>query len=149
MDRRKLFGMDKNDGNGLMDAEKYLHWELTQKIIGCAMEVHNNLGNGFQEVIYQRALAMEMDDIGLSYVREMALPIFYKGEEIGLRRADFFVDQKVMVELKAVSKLENIHLAQAINYLEVSNTEIGLLLNFGTPRLTFKRVKKPNSKNSL
>ena len=149
MDRRKLYGLDKKDEVGFMDTEKYLHWELTQKIIGCAMEVHNNLGNGFQEVIYQKALAMEMDAIGLSYVREMGLPIIYKGEEIGLRRADFFVEQKVMVELKAVSKLENIHLAQAINYLEVSNTDVGLLINFGTPRLTFKRVKKPNSKKSM
>jgi GxxExxY protein len=149
MDRRKLYGLEKKDAIGFMDTEKYLHWELTQKIIGCAMEVHNNLGNGFQEVIYQKALAMEMDAIGLSYMREIGLPIIYKGEEIGLRRADFFVEQKVMVELKAVSKLENIHIAQAINYLQVSNTDIGLLINFGTPRLTFKRVKKPNSKNSM
>jgi GxxExxY protein len=148
MDRRKLFDQMNKDKKDSVEKEGFLHWDITQKIIGCAMEVHNNLGNGFQEVIYQKALAMEMDAIGLSYVREMGLPIIYKGEEIGLRRADFFVEQKVMVELKAVSKLENIHLAQAINYLQVSNTDIGLLINFGTPSLTFKRVKKPDSHKS-
>jgi GxxExxY protein len=94
-----------------------LHEELTKKIIGCAMEVHKRLGNGFQEVIYQRALNMEMDIARLKFIREMGMPIFYRDIDIGTRRVDFFVEEKIMVELKAVIKLEDVHLAQAMNYL--------------------------------
>jgi GxxExxY protein len=122
---------------------KYPESELTAKIIGCAMEVHKILGNGFQEVIYQRALAIEMSNQGLSYSREHEMDIFYKGERIGGRRVDFFVEEKIMVELKAVIQLENVHLAQAINYLEAYNMQIGLLINFGSQSLQFKRVMKP------
>ncbi|MDE3237106.1 MAG: GxxExxY protein [Bacteroidota bacterium] len=117
--------------------------ELTGKIIGCAMEVHNQLGNGFQEVIYQRALALEMNSKGLSFSREQEMEIFYKGTAIGTRRVDFFVEGKVMVEIKALVGLEDVHLAQAINYLEAYGIEIGLLLNFGSQSLQFKRVMKP------
>ena len=112
--------------------EKYKHSELTSKIIGCAMEVRKMLGNGFQEVIYQRALEIEMQLQGPKFAREFEMPIFYRGENIGSRRVDFFVDEKVMVELKAVVKLEDVHLAQAINYLEAYKMEVGLLLNFGS-----------------
>lgn len=122
----------------------YPESELTGKIIGCAMEVHNTLGNGFQEVIYQRALALEMSLQGLNFVREQEMEIFYKGTKLGKRRVDFFVEEKVMVELKAVIQLEDAHLAQAINYLEASGIGIGLLINFGARSLQFKRVmKKP------
>lgn len=100
-----------------MIREEYLHSELTGKIICCAMEVHRVLGNGFQEVIYQRALAIEMASQGLSFSREHEMEIYYKNERIGTRRVDFFVEDKVMVELKAVIQLEDVHLAQAINYL--------------------------------
>ena len=117
-----------------------LYEDLTKKIIGCAMEVHNRLGNGFQEVIYQRALAIEMKLEGLSFQREMEMPIFYREEQIGTRRVDFFVDGKIMVELKALIKLEDVHLAQAMNYLEAYKMEIGLLINFGAKSLEFKRV---------
>jgi GxxExxY protein len=123
--------------------EKYKYSELTGKIIGCAMEVHKTLGNGFQEVIYQRALEIEMRTQGLKYAREFEMPIFYKGEKIGLRRVDFFVEDKIMVELKAIIQMEDVHLAQAINYLEAYNMEIGLLINFGNRSLQFKRVMKP------
>ena len=123
--------------------EQYLHSELTGKIIGCAMEVHTALGNGFQEVIYQRALAIEMAQQGLKFSREHEMDLFYKGIKIGNRRVDFFVEEKVMVELKAVIQLEDVHLAQAINYLEAYGLEVGLLLNFGSPSLQFKRVMKP------
>jgi GxxExxY protein len=126
-----------------MIKEQYLHSELTGKIIGCAMEVHRGLGNGFQEVIYQRALAIEMSQQGLSFNREREMQIFYKGVEIGTRRVDFFVEDKIMVELKAVIQLEDVHLAQAINYLEAYGMEVGLLLNFGNRSLQFKRVMKP------
>lgn len=114
--------------------------DITRKIIGCAMKVHNTLGNGFQEVIYQRALVIEMQKQGLSFQREMEMQIFYDGIQIGTRRVDFFVEDRVMVELKAVEKLEDVHKAQAINYCEVYNIADGLLINFGGRSLDFKRV---------
>lgn len=126
--------------------DKYPLSELTGKIIGCAMEVHSILGNGFQEVIYQRALAQEMALQGLELSREHEMEIHYKGEQIGLRRVDFFVEGLVMVELKAVIQLEDVHLAQAINYLETYGLDIGLLINFGSRSLQFKRVMKPGKK---
>ena len=129
--------------------ERYVHSELTGKIIGCAMEVQRALGNGFQEVIYQRALAIEMAAQGLEFSREHEMQIYYKGVEIGSRRVDFFVEGKVMVELKALIRLEDVHLAQTINYLEAYGLEIGLLLNFGASRLEFKRVMKPVRKSSV
>jgi GxxExxY protein len=116
------------------------HEDLKRKIIGCAMEVHKNLGNGFQEVIYQRALAIEMQIQGLEYSREHEMQIQYKGHEIGTRRVDFFVENVIMVELKAIINLEDVHLAQAMNYVEAYDLEIGLLLNFGAKSLQFKRV---------
>lgn len=122
--------------------EKYLHSELTGRVIGCAMAVHRTLGPGFQEVIYQRALAVEMTSAGLEYSREHEMKVYYRGVEVGLRRVDFFVEEKVMVELKAVSALDDLHLAQAINYLEAYGLEVGLLINFGARFLEFKRVMK-------
>jgi GxxExxY protein len=118
---------------------------LTGKIIGCALEVHKILGNGFQEVIYQRALEIEMRSQKLEFSREHEMEIFYKGENIGTRRVDFFVEGKIMVELKAIIQLEDVHLAQAINYLEAYNMNIGLLINFGSRSLQFKRVMKPKN----
>jgi GxxExxY protein len=126
-----------------MIKQEYPESELTGRIIGCAMEVHKTLGNGFQEVIYQRALAIEMRNQNIDFSREHEMEIFYKGEYIGRRRVDFFVEDKIMVELKAVIRMEDAHLAQAINYLEAYNMKIGLLINFGSPSLQFKRVMKP------
>jgi GxxExxY protein len=114
--------------------------KLTHKIIGCAMEVHNQLGNGFQEVIYQRSLAIEFGLQGLSFKRELEMELFYKGEQVGTRRVDFFVEEKVMVEIKAIEKLEGVHKAQAINYCEAYNIADGLLINFGGIRLEYHRV---------
>ena len=125
---------------------KYPLSDLTGKIIGCAMEVHSTLGNGFQEVIYQRALAIEMEYQKLGFSREFEMTISYKGIDIGTRRVDFFVEDKVMVELKAVIQLEDVHLAQAINYLEAYGLDIGLLINFGSRSLQCKRVMKPGRK---
>ena len=116
--------------------------DLTGRIIKCAFEVHNFLGNGFQEVIYQRALAIEFGLRDIPFEREFEMPLFYKGEQVGTRRVDFFVDDKVMVELKALVQLEDVHLAQAINYLEAYKMEVGLLINFGGKSLEFKRVMK-------
>jgi GxxExxY protein len=120
--------------------EKYPLSDLTGKIIKCAIEVHTLLGNGFQEVIYQRALAIEFAIQNVPFEREFEMPLFYKGEQIGTRRVDFFVDGKVMVEIKALIQLEDVHLAQAINYLEAYQMEVGLLINFGSKSLDFKRV---------
>lgn len=120
---------------------------LTHKIIGCAMQVHCTLGNGFQEVIYQRALAIEFVFQGLNFTREMEMDLFYRNQHIGTRRVDFFVEEKVMVEIKAIEKLEDVHKAQAINYCEAYNIADGLLLNFGSKSLDFKRVYNKNQVN--
>ena len=128
--------------------EKYPLSELTGNIIKCALEVHKYLGNGFQEVIYQRALAIEFARQNVEYEREFEMPLYYKGEHIGTRRVDFFVEGKVMVEIKAVIKLQDVHLAQAINYLEAYQMEVGLLINFGSKSLDFKRVMNKKSKSS-
>ena len=118
------------------------HKDITEKIIGAAFEVHSFLGNGFQEVIYQRALAWELHKNGLEFSREIEQEIFYKNlpEPIGTRRADFVVEEKVLVELKAVIELEDVHLAQALNYLKAYKLRVGLLINFGSKSLTFKRL---------
>lgn len=122
--------------------------KLTHKIIGCAMEVHNQFGNGFQEVVYQRSLVVEFELQDLSFVRELEIELFYKGVDVGTRRVDFFVEDLVMVEIKAVEKLEGVHKAQAINYCEAYNIADGLLINFGGERLEYHRVfnKKLKSK---
>ncbi|GAA5220581.1 GxxExxY protein [Membranihabitans marinus] len=114
--------------------------DLTHKIIGCAMQVHRVLGNGFQEAIYQRALAIEMQKQRLAFKREMEMTIIYDGLDIGIRRVDFFVEEKVMEEIKAIEKLEDVHKAQAINYCEVNNIADELLINFGDKRLQNHRV---------
>jgi len=120
--------------------EQYKYSELTGKIIGAAMEVHKILGNGFQEIIYQRALDREMRIQNITFNREFEMSIFFKEEQIGTRRVDFLVEGLISVELKALTKIEDVHLAQAVNYLEAYNLEIGLLINFGTKRLEFKRL---------
>ena len=123
-----------------MSQRGYAYSDVTGAVIGCAFEVHSILGTGFQEVVYQRALAVEMESRGLSFAREWEMPIFYKERQVGTRRVDFLVDEKVVVELKAISELEKVHLAQAINYLEAFRLEVGLLLNFGVAKLEFRRV---------
>ncbi len=124
--------------------------EITHRIIGCAMKVHTALGNGFQEFIYQRALAIELEIEGLVHSREHEMPIYYRGQEIGTRRVDFLVENRITVELKAVTSLEAVHLAQAKNYLEAFNIQTGLLINFGSRSLDFKRLMnnkyRPNAK---
>lgn len=113
------------------------------------MKVDSALGNGIQEVIYQRALEIEMADSGLSFSREHEMPIYYKQQQIGTRRVDFLVEDVVSVELKAITQLEDVHLAQAVNYLEAYDLEIGLLINFGSKSLQHKRIinRKFNQKN--
>lgn len=119
-----------------------LHKDITEKIIGASFDVHSFLGNGFQEVIYQRALAWEMSQRGLEFAREIEQDIFYKElpEPIGTRRADFVVEEKVLVELKAIINLEDVHLAQILNYLKAYKLKVGLLINFGAKSMEFKRL---------
>src|SRR5215204_7585901 len=119
---------------------EYKYGEITEKIIGASFRVHGVLKNGFQEVIYQRALELEFKIMPLDYSREFEMPIYYLDQHIGTRRVDFLVDGKISVELKAIIKLEDVHLAQAMNYLEAYNLEIGLLINFGETSLNFKRL---------
>jgi GxxExxY protein len=143
---------------GILDADEvyiktsimtnFKYGELTEKIIGACFKVHNTLGNGFQEVIYQRALELELRAAELNYAREFEMPIFYLDQHIGTRRVDFLINGKISVELKAIIKLEDVHFAQAMNYLEAYNLEIGLLINFGSKRLEFHRFtnRKYNGK---
>ena len=117
---------------------------ITERVIGCAMEVHRTLGSGFQEVIYQRSLAVEMEKAGLIFGREVEMPLFYKGVDVGSRRVDFLVADAVLVELKALHEITPTHHAQIINYLEAYQLEVGLLINFGERSLHFKRfIKAP------
>jgi GxxExxY protein len=113
---------------------------ITYAVIGCAMTVHNTLGCGFQEVIYQRALAIELNKARLEFAREVEQAIYYGGQEIGTRRADFIVAGNIVVELKALSNLENLHIVQAKNYIVAYGFEKGLLINFGAERLQYKRI---------
>jgi len=130
-----------------MIKEEFKYSEITSRIIGCAIIVHTELGNGFQEVIYQRALEIEMTITGLNFKREFEMPIFYRNQHIGTRRVDFLVEDVISVELKAITKLEDVYFAQAINYLEAYNLEIGLLINFGEQSLVVKRLTNKKYKN--
>lgn len=132
-----------------MSNEKYKYSELTEKVIGCAMNVHKTLDNGFQEVIYQRALEIEMQLAGLSFDREFEMPIIYREQYIETRRVDFLVEEVIPVELKAVILIEDVHYAQAINYLEAYNLEVGLLINFGETSLNFKRLTNKKYKSLI
>lgn len=130
-----------------MIKEQYKYSEITSKILTSAFEVHKYLGNGFHEVIYQRALEKEFVLQGLFFAREFEMPIYYKDEQIGTRRVDFLVESVISVELKVIVKLEDVHLAQAINYLEAYNLELGMLLNFGAKSLEYKRLINPKYKS--
>ncbi|MEP6596854.1 MAG: GxxExxY protein [Ginsengibacter sp.] len=118
----------------------FKYGEITDKIIGAAFRVHGILGNGFQEVIYQRAMELEFKSALLDFVREFEMPIYYMDQIIGTRRVGFLTGNKIVVELKAIIKTEDVHIAQAINYLEAYNLEVGLLLNFGAKKLDFNRL---------
>ena len=128
--------------------QQYKYSDLTSKVIGCAMKVHSALGNGFQEVIYQRALVIEFNIAEIPFSREFEMPIYYHNKQIGTQRVDFLVADVLSVELKAKTKLEDVQFAQAINYLEAYNLEVGLLINFGERSLNFKRLQNKKFKKS-
>jgi GxxExxY protein len=129
-----------------MNPDEKIDDPITYRIIGCAMKVHRHLGNGFQEVIYQRALAIEFEKQGLIFSRELEVPIFYEQVEIGRRRVDFLVENEIMLELKAVTQVEDVHLAQGLNYLVAYKLDKGLLINFGSRSLEIKRLRHPKNK---
>lgn len=118
----------------------YKYSDLTAKIIGCAIKVHSTLGNGFQEIVYQRCMGLEMAKQGLNFARGLEMTIYYDGVDVGTRRVDFLDEEKIMVERKAVSALDVIHLAQCLNYLEAYKLETGVLLNFGSKSLEIRRI---------
>ena len=126
-----------------MNDQEEIKDELTYQIIGCAMKVHSFLGNGFQEVIYQRALEIEFNKANISFARELEMHIIYDGQDIGTRRVDFLVENEVVVELKAIIALEDVHLAQGLNYLVAYKMDKGLLINFGARSLEIKRLRHP------
>ena len=130
-----------------MIKEEYKYSDITQRIIGCAMRVHSALGCGFPEIIYHRVMIIEMKDEGLNFESEKEIPVFYKLQQIGKRRVDFLVENVVLVEIKAVSQMDDGNLAQGINYLEAFNLEIGLLINFGAKSLEFRRLINSKSKS--
>ena len=127
---------------------EYKYSEITGKIIGCAMEVHNALGNGFQKVIYQRSLAYKMEVQKIGFAREFEMPVYYKKLQVGLRRVDFLVESNIRVALKAKTQVEPVHFAQAIHYLEGYNLEVGLLINFGNTKLEIHRLQNKKYKSS-
>ncbi|MBA3675389.1 MAG: GxxExxY protein [Chitinophagaceae bacterium] len=127
----------------------FKYGQITEKIIGAAFRVHGTLGNGFQEVIYQRAMEIELRNMSMDFLREFEMPIHYLEQHIGTRRVDFLIENKISVELKAIIKLEDVHIAQAINYLEAYNLEIGLILNFGSKRLEFNRFTNKKYKTQI
>ena len=129
-----------------MDIKEKIDDPITYKIIGCAMKVHSVLGNGFQEVIYQRALAIELQNAELEFKRELEMPIFYEGKHIGTRRVDFLVENAIIVELKAQTQIEDSHLSQGLNYLVAYKLDKGLLINFGARSLEVKRLRHPKNK---
>lgn len=131
-----------------MEERKYLHGEITEKIIACALKVHTTLGNGFQEVIYQRALEIEFQNHNLNFKREFSMKVFYNNHQIGTRRVDFLINGCVSLEIKAAKELESVHFAQAQNYLEAYNLEVGLLVNFGEKSLRFKRLENKKYKSA-
>lgn len=122
--------------------------DLTHRVIGCAMEVHRQLGNGFQEVVYQRSLSIELNLNNIAHERELEMPLLYKSYNVGTRRVDFFVEDCLMVEIKAIEQLEGVHKAQAINYCEAYHVSDGLLINFGAQSLQFHRVYNKKIKKS-
>ena len=124
----------------MLDDRSLKHGELTHRVIGCAMKVHSAIGFGFREVIYQSALGLGMGRAGLSFERECEMPVLYEGVQVETRRVDFFVEGVVLVELKAVSGLDDLHLAQLWNCLQAFGLEVGLLLNFGATKTGFKRL---------
>ena len=122
-----------------MVKSEYKHSEVTETIIGCAMRVHNSLGKGFPEIIYQRAFFIELNKTSLVVEREVEQPVCYEDQIVGKRRVDFLINKTILVEIKAISELDNSCMNQILNYIEAFNLEIGLLLNFGKDRVEFKR----------
>ena len=120
--------------------EKYSFDKLSETIIGAAIKVHKELGPGFLESIYEEALKIEFSETNLNYECQKEIKIGYHGKEVGTHRLDLIIEEKIIVELKAVKELTDVHFAQLISYLKATNLKVGLLLNFAKPTLEIKRV---------
>lgn len=125
-----------------------LHKELSFRIIGAAMEVHGILGPGFLESVYQTALEKELSLRGIPFQHQVELPVSYKGDLVGVYKADLVVDGKVIVEVKGISKLNSSHHAQALHYLAATGLELAILINFGNGSLEYRRVVRSENKTS-
>jgi GxxExxY protein len=121
------------------------HSEITEQVIAAAIRVHRELGPGFLESIYEEALAVEFALSGIQFIRQHPVPLFYRDHQIGEHRLDFLVEGKIIVELKAISELQDIHFAVGRSYLKATNLQDGLLLNFATVPLTIKRFCRERS----
>jgi GxxExxY protein len=132
-----------------MIKREYKYSEITEGIIGCALRVHQTMRNGYPEIIYNNCLILEFKKASIDFQNEVHLPIFYEGVQVGKRRIDFLIENRVVLEIKAVTELNDAHLAQALNYLEGLNLEIGLLLNFGSKSLEIKRLINNKINKSL
>jgi len=119
---------------------RYKYSDITEKIIGCAIKIHKELGNGFPEIIYRRCLEIEFRKIKLSYKAEFESPIYYENIEVGKRRVDFVIEDNVLLEIKALQNIDSNCISQVLNYLKAFRYEVGLLINFGEKSLTFKRL---------
>ena len=120
--------------------EKILHKELSYQIVGAAMEVHSTLGSGFLEKVYENALLYELELRNLKAIAQLPLQVLYKGNVVGDYIADIFVEDKIILELKAIKAIHDVHVAQAINYLTATGLKLAIILNFGSDKLESKRV---------
>ena len=133
MNADKRGSMEKQDS-------KLLHSELTEKILGVYYDVYNEIGHGFLESVYNNCMFFALTKAGMSVRREGPVPVYFRGQDVGQFKADLVVDNSVLIELKAVQNLDRTHEAQAMNYLRATELEVGLLLNFGSPKPQFRRI---------
>lgn len=131
-----------------MDMAKLVHPELSYKIMGILFEVHNRLGNGFEEKYYQRAVEKLLKLDKIDYAKELKADISFEGDRIGKYFLDFLIDEKIIVELKTVPELLPIHFRQVRSYLKVKKLQLGILANFRSRKLTYKRILNPNVSES-
>jgi GxxExxY protein len=140
---------DSIAGEPYGSAETLLHRPLTEKIIGVFYDVYNELGHGFLESVYSEAMEMALADAGLEVQTQVAVPVWFRGRRIGEYKADFLVEGKILIELKAVRALDASHQAQLMHYLKATSFEVGLLFNFGSPRPEFRRLVFENSRKQI
>jgi GxxExxY protein len=128
---------------------KLLHSDLTEKILGVYYDVYNEIGHGFLESVYNNCMFLALTKTGMSVRREVPVPVYFRGQDVGQFKADLVVEGSVLIELKAVQNLDRTHEAQVMNYLRATELEVGLLLNFGSPKPQFRRIVFENSNKKI